>query len=63
MVLTLLQLRLESWGEERKEELAHLPVNDAFALQEEETDGYFCCVESATKGLKGTPLIKGDELK
>lgn len=62
-VLTLLWLWLESWEEERKEELAHLPVNDAFALQEEEADGYFCCVESAMKGLKGTPIIKGDELK
>lgn len=39
-----------SSGEGREEEPAHLPINDAFALQEEEPDGYFCCVESARGG-------------
>lgn len=50
-------------GEERKEELAHLPINDAFALQEEEADGYFCCIESEMKDLRGRLIIKGDESK
>lgn len=62
-VVTSLWLWLEFSGEERKEELAHLPINDAFALQEEEADGYFCCVESEIKGLKGRLIIKGDESK
>jgi len=48
-------------GEGREEELAHLPINDAFALQKEEADGYFCCVESEMKDLKGRLIIKGDE--
>lgn len=43
--------------------LAHLPVNYAFALQEEEANGYFCCVESAMKDLEGRLIIKGDESK
>lgn len=50
-------------GEGSKEELAHLPINDAFALQEEEADGYFCCVESEMKDLRGRLIIKGDESK
>lgn len=58
-----LWLWLESSGEERKEELAHLPINDAFALQEEEADGYFCRVESETKDVKGRPIIKREESK
>lgn len=49
-------------GKEGMEELAHLPINDAFALQEEEADGYFCCVESETKDLKRL-VIRGDEWK
>lgn len=61
--VTSLRLRLELSGEERKEELAHLPINDAFALQEEEADGYFCCVEPEMKDLKGRLVIKGDESK
>lgn len=48
-------------GEGREEEPAHLPINDAFALQEEEPDGYFCCVESEREGLKGRLIIKGDK--
>lgn len=62
-VVTSLRLWLEFSGEERKEELAHLPINDAFALQEEEADGYFCCVEPEMKDLKGRLIIKGDESK
>lgn len=47
----------------REGEPAHLPINDAFALQEEEPDGYFGCVESERGGLKERLIIKGDKGK
>lgn len=56
-------LWLQFSGEQSVEELAHLPINDAFALQEEEANGYFCSVESEMKDLKGGLIIKGDKSK
>lgn len=47
--------------EEEEEEPSHLPVNDAFALQEEEPDGNFCCVEPGRGGSKGSLVITGDK--
>lgn len=40
-----------SWGSrgDRKNSHAHLPVNDALALQEEQTDGNLCSIESEIK--------------